>query len=154
MKSLLSSVVVVLCASSIIACNKSDDDSTTTPAAVNKTWKLGATTYTVNNYARANETFQAYDVAGNGIHFSFGTYPTAGGTYNVVSSSATLGANDVSVLAFGSNSGTSYFSTGNDNIKATVKLVSASTLAITLPDTWVAKPGADSLKVSANLGDL
>ena len=153
MKSLVYSIAVVLCTASVTACNKSDDDSTA-PATVNKTWKLGATTYTVNNYARANETFQAYDVAGNGIHFSFGTYPTAGGTYNVVSSSATLGANDMSVLAFGSNSGTSYFSTGNDNIKATVTLVSASRLGITLPDTWVAKPGADSLKASANLGDL
>jgi hypothetical protein len=153
MKSFLFYIAILLLSSSFIACNK-DDDTITPPATINKTWKLGSTTYTVNNYARANETFQAYDAAGNGVHFSFSTYPTADGTYNVVSSSATLGANDVSVLAFGSSSGTSYFSTGNDNTKATIKVVSSSTLRVTLPDTWVAKPGADSLKLSANLGDL
>ena len=146
---------MLLALSSTIACNKSDDDSTPPPpAAVNKTWKLGTTTYTVNNYARSNNDFQAYDAAGNGVHFSFGTYPTTGGTYNVVSSTATLGAADVSIVAFGNSGGTSYFSTGNDNVRATVTVISASTLGITLPDTWVAKPGADSLKLSANLGDL
>ena len=154
MKSFVSSIAILLAISSTIACNKSDDDSTTPPATGNKTWKLGTTTYTVNNYARASETFQAYDAAGNGIHFSFATFPTTGGNYNVVNSSATLGANDVSILAFGSNSGTSYFSTGNDNTVATVRIIGTSTLGITLPDTWVAKPGADSLKLSANLGDL
>lgn len=134
----------------ISACKKSDDDK---PATIDNTWKLGTTTYTVNNYAKANETFQAYDKAGNGVHFSFKTFPAADGNYNVVGRTATLGANDVSILAFGSNMGSSYFSTGNDRIVASVKIISGSRLRISLPDTWMAG-GSDSLKLSATLGDL
>jgi hypothetical protein len=140
---------IVLCIT--VSCNKSDDDDT--PAA-GKTWKLGTTTYTVNNYAKANEDFQAYDIAGNGMIFSFKTFPTVEGNYNVVNGWSMLGPNDVSVVAFGSSSGTSYFSTGYDHTVANVKILSPTRLAITLPETWVLKSGSDSLKLSANIGSL
>lgn len=143
---------LVLIATSLISCKKSDDGS---GASASKTWKLGGTTYTVNNYAKASETFEAYDKDGNGVHFSFAAFPAADGSYNVVSGAAGLGPNDVSVLAFGSNSGSSYFSTGNDHIVATVQVINATRLHIVLPDTWVKKAGLDdSLKLSAKLGDL
>ncbi len=135
------------------ACKKSDDS---TPATKYNTWKLGATTYTVNNYAKASETLEMYDKAGNGVFFTFAAYPTADGIYNVVGNSASLGPKDVSITAFGSASGTSYFASGSDGTKATVKPVSGSTLRlrISLPDTWVVKGGTDSLKLSAEIGDL
>jgi hypothetical protein len=149
------SLVSIVFLMSAIACNKSDDDNGgnqgTTPG---KTWKLGSTTYTVNNYTKTSGEFQVYDVPGNGMIFSFRDFPTTDGSYNVVSNTATLGPNDVSVVAFSPVSGTSYFSTGRDSTVASVKVMSASRLAITLPDTWVVKGGTDSLKLSANIGAL
>ncbi len=134
------------------SCKKSDDGGTVTKS---NTWKLGATSYVVNNYAKASETLEAYDKTGNGVFFSFATYPTADGVYNVVGSAASLGPNDVSIVAFGSTSGTSYFASGAGGTKATIKVINNSfRLRISLPDTWVVKGGTDSLKLSAELGDL
>ncbi len=152
MKTLSLFASILLLTVSAISCKKSDSNPAATAM---KTWKLGTTTYTVNNYAKSSETFQAYDKTGNGIHFSFSAFPTADGVYNVVSNSASLGSGDVSIIAFGSATGSTYFSTGGDNIKATVKVISSSRLQIALPDTWVKNPTtSESLKLSASLGDL
>ena len=144
--------MILLCAA--VACKKTDDGGTTPVNTPGKTWKLGATTYTVNNYAKFSTEFQVYDKTGSGMIFTFPAFPTADGNYNVVGSSATLGPNDVQVVAFGSTSGTSYFATGEDHTVAAVKVISATVLAIKLPDTWVVKGGTDSLKLSTDIGSL
>jgi hypothetical protein len=148
---LLLSVLALVCLLAV-SCNKPDDAP---PAAKNNTWKLGATTYTVNNYAsNTTDDFQAYDLAGNGLNISFAALPTADGSYNVVGNSSSLGPNDIHVVAFGPVSGNSYFATGYDHTIATVKVLSATRFAVSLPDTWVVKGGTDSMKLSVNIGDL
>jgi hypothetical protein len=132
------------------SCSKPDD----TPVVKNNTWVLGGTTYTVNNYVKTTDDFQAHDKSGNKIFLSFNPFPTADGNYTVVNNSATLGANEVKVLAAGSASGASYFATGFDHTTATIKVLSPTLLRVTLPDTWVVKGGTDSLKLSINVGEL
>ena len=134
------------------SCSKSDDS---TPQVKHNTWKLGTTTYTVNNYAtNTTDDFQAYDKLGNGLNFSFASYPPADGNYRVVDRTASLGPNEMKVLAFGSASGSSYFATGSDNTVAVVKVLGTSRVSISLPDTWVVKGGTDSLKLSVDIGEF
>ena len=133
------------------SCKKDDD----TPVTKMNTWKLGATTYTANNYAsNTTDDFQAYDKAGNGLNFGFSQLPVADGSYTVVPMSTTLGPNQIHVVAFGPASGSSYFATGSDHTVATVKVLAPRRLSISLPDTWVVKGGTDSMKLSVSIGEL
>src|SRR5687768_14623498 len=91
---LLPIVLLLLTAS----CNKSDDDTNNTNTG--STWKVGSTTYKVNNFTTASETYSAYDTAGNGISFSFSTFPPPAGTYAVIGNTASLGAGQVKAAVF------------------------------------------------------
>jgi hypothetical protein len=141
---------------SLIAGSCKKDDTPDTPVTKMNTWKLGSVTYTVNNYAsNTTDDYQVFDKAGNGLNISFKELPVADGSYSVVPSSTTLGPNQIHVLAHGPASGSSYFATGNDHTVATVKVTTNAfrKVTISLPDTWVVK-GADSMKLSVNIGEL
>jgi hypothetical protein len=149
MKSL--STLLVLTVLATASCNKSEDNNATPPAAKSY-WTLGSNTYNVNNFTLANNTYYAYDTAGNGIGFSFEPYPTAAGSFAVINDTASLGPQQVKVFAFGYVSGSTYFATGNDN-KAVAVSFEGSQIKIVMPDVWV-KRGNDSLKATANLDKL
>ncbi len=143
---------LVLLTSVAVSCNKSDD--TTGGYDKKNKWILDGTIYTANNYVKTTDDFQAHDKLGNKIFMTFNPFPTADGNYAVVNNSATLGPNEVKILAAGSASGSSYFATGFDHTTAVVKVLSPTLLSVTLPDTWVVKGGTDSLKLSINIGEL
>lgn len=134
-----------------LSCNKPDGDGGITP--VDRSWKVGSTTYKVNNYSQSGETYSAYDTGGSSINFSFASYPPAAGSYRVVGDTATLGAGQVKVYvgSFGTSANT-YCSTGSDGVSATVSFEN-SKIRIVLPDTWAKKisGSSDSLKISATL---
>ena len=134
------------------SCSKSDDS---TPAVKNNTWKLGTVTYTAKSYATNTfDDYQVHDTLGNGLIFTFASYTPADGNYRIVDRTASLGANEMKVLAFGSVPGNSYFTSGYDNTVATVKVLGSARINISLPDTWVAKGGTDSLKLSVDIQSL
>ncbi len=153
MKSLYTLLALALLATA--SCKKSEDNGPQTggPLPTQKSqWTLGSTTYTVNNFAMANNTYSAYDKAGNGIGFSFEPYPTTAGSFKVINDTASLGPQQVKVFIFGAQSGSTYFATGHDNKAAAVSF-DAGRIKIVMPEAWV-KKGSDSLKATANLDTL
>ena len=124
------------------ACKKDDDLPTTT-----NTWKAGANTRTATGVSVQNNSLVATDNA-NSITVTFGgTLPTTDGTFRIVGGTPDPG--EVSVMV---NEGTSvYYSTGNDNKDAKVK-VASNKVSVEIPDVWAKNLlGTDSLFVSADL---
>lgn len=134
----------------LTGCKK--ENSNPQPAA--SSWKLGANTYRVNNYVKSAAAYEAYDKLGNGIIFTFSSFPSSDGNYQVIHGKAnTIGSNQVKIVAFGSQSGKSYY-TINDGAAAQIKVLNPSVLSIKIPDTWAVSREGDSLKLSAELGSL
>ncbi len=145
------STLLVLALGVTASCNKSEDNPVTPPATKSQ-WTLGSNTYKVNNFTKTSDTYYAYDTAGNGIGFSFAPYPTAAGSFAVINDTVSLGPQQVKVFVFGSNSGTTYFATGEDAKSAAVSF-DGSRIKIVLPEILV-KRGNDILKATANLDKL
>jgi len=159
MKPILATLVLLSLAT--FSCKKSDDNTSNPGGGTTTTerlWRVGGTTgttYQVNNYTRANETYSAYDKDGNSINFTFASYPPATGSYKVIDDKATLGSNQVKVYiaSFGSSAGT-YTATGSNGVSADITVVGTQ-LKIVLPETWAVKlGGTDSVKIAATLSPL
>jgi hypothetical protein len=124
-------------------------------------WTFGSNTFQAVTVTAKESTFDYALVAKDGntssphtIVFFFNGSETpnattpAAGTYKVVSNATAPG--QVSFSVNGSTPSNVYFSTGNDNISATVSIV-GDKVRISMPKAWAAGGGPDSVQVSAEI---
>ena len=134
----------------LLASCKKDDGTTNATASGLGTWSTGSKTFKVKSLNKSNNTVTFYEDSLGGIAFSFFD-GVKSGSHSVVAFAQA--ASEVDVVVFGKNNGTSYFSTGTDNVKATVSTTSDGKFKISLPSTRaVSRINNDSLLITAEVG--
>ncbi|XZF13874.1 hypothetical protein ACTHGU_18990 [Chitinophagaceae bacterium MMS25-I14] len=131
------------------SCKKKDDGGSS------NSWTLNGASYSVLTATAGGNTLTAANgnaSNANGVYFNFTTYPTANGTYKVVENATNANEVDITTLTYSGATFSTYGSTGNDNINATVT-VNNGKVSINVPSVWMknSTTGTDSVKLTANV---
>ncbi len=155
-------LILSMAAISLLAISCKKSSSTSTPPATtipSNGWKLGTTSYsTVIATKLGANLISAFDgmpsgstPAVNSFNVYFSALPTAGGTFHIKSYPSVLASNEIGISAGLYATSTTYTTTGNDGIDATVTITGGK-LKIVVPSVWVKKTSAaDSLQLTGTL---
>jgi hypothetical protein len=147
---------IILCLVFVTSCKKTD-----TKPFIN-TWSFLGNNYTVESswrsltvaeiQATGEDTLSGAKAYLN-VYF-YGSYPTHGGSYRIVTGSSPTATNEIALIY--SNSASQYYALGTDNVNAGVSVTSAGKIQVTIPPVLMQNahlPIDNYRTLSATVGD-